>query len=104
MAFSCTTYPIACDWYKDDAGFNNPSFRSPVQNVATLTNCSFMAALSSIAWVTNKINPNQQPSKVVNNIRYWNIIFYYPSAAYEVPEQFWLDPNVPPYNLYGHSN
>jgi len=73
MAYSCQAYPVSCQWIVNDGGFNNPSFRRPMQGDAG--NCSFMAALSSVAWVTDKILQNPG-SKVVGGVRTWSLPYY----------------------------
>jgi len=103
MAYSCQAYPVSCQWIVNDGGFNNPSFRRPMQGDAG--NCSFMAALSSVAWVTDKILQNPG-SKVVGGVRTWSLPYYTKKIGtyYDVPEKFWLDSRASPYLKFGRSS
>ncbi|MCQ8893818.1 MAG: C2 family cysteine protease [Methanolinea sp.] len=63
-------------------------------------NCSFIAALSSVAWVTDRIIKNP-----VYENQSWSVPFYTNKVRGEikVEEKFWLDPDSPPYLKYARS-
>lgn len=103
MGFTCQVYPIGCQWIVSDQGFNNPSIRRPMQGA--VANCSFISALSSVAWVTDRIIQNPE-SSTQNGIRTWSIPFYTNKIKqfYQVPEKFWLDSANAPYLKFGRSS
>ncbi|HOS82251.1 MAG TPA: C2 family cysteine protease [Methanoregulaceae archaeon] len=70
-----------------------------------VANCSFMAALSSVAWVSDRIIQNPD-SSTQNGIRTWSIPFYTNKIKqfYQVPEKFWLDRANVPYLKFGRSS
>jgi len=99
MGCECKNYDDG-SWYINDPGFNNPSFRRPVQ---VYDNCAFIAALSSVVWVTNNIITNVR-STVINGIRHWPAKLYYATVVYQIPQTFYLDLSAPQPFCQGHSN
>jgi len=92
MAYNCVNVP--------NSTFSNSStsYADPVQGAAN--NCSLIASLASVAWVTSII---PYPRSLVNNN--YQVWFYNPvPVPYYVPQTLWYDPAANPKLRYARSH
>jgi hypothetical protein len=90
---NCASYP-GCTF----CGSQLPEFDAPI--MGGCKNCEFIASLSSVAWATNRLNPN--PPMVGDQ---YQITFFRPNAIYAVNRELWLDTTKnPPGFLYARSS